>query len=448
MENPHAEAAPKRNIDPEQLARQLSARFGGDQVVLATGDRVRVADETTRVLVFPRNLVELGEVLHLAASERWRVVPMGTGTWLEMGNRATEAHVFVSTVRMDRVLEYEPADLTATVEAGCTLAGFNEGAALNRQFIPLDPFGDARSTLGAIVASASYGPFRCAFGTPRDWVIGMRVAHSDGRITKAGGKVVKNVAGYDLCKLYTGSFGTLGIIGEISFKLRALPSSERTVVCTANERGELCELAGRISTSDLQPAAMELFSPRALGVGGLMHEGHALALRFLDEPEAIVAQEQDLARVSPGLRRFAIDESSASEFWTAYRENETAPHWAWILRVSVLPSDVESMISEVERLMPPATVCVHAANGLIRLFAEAGWLEGLKTAQRPRRVAELRHAVQARGGQMVIVRAPDGIKSQLDVWGDVGPNARLMRELKAKFDPLAQLNPGRFVAGI
>ena len=142
MENPHAEAAPKRNIDPEQLARQLSARFGGDQVVLATGDRVRVADETTRVIVFPRNLVELGEVLRLAASERWRVVPTGAGTWLEMGNRATEAHVFVSSVRMDRVLEYEPADLTATVEAGCTLASFNAGAALNRQFIPLDPFGD------------------------------------------------------------------------------------------------------------------------------------------------------------------------------------------------------------------------------------------------------------------------------------------------------------------
>jgi glycolate oxidase FAD binding subunit len=373
---------------------------------------------------------------------------MGAGTWLEMGNRATEAHLFVSTARMDRVLEYEPADLTATVEAGCTLAAFNERAAVNRQFIPLDPFGDARSTLGAIVASASYGPFRCSFGTPRDWVIGMRVAHSDGRITKAGGKVVKNVAGYDLCKLYTGSFGTLGVIGEMSFKLRALPSSERTVVCVANELGDLCALAGRISTSDLQPAAMELFSPRSPGLGDLINEVYALALRFLDEPEAIDAQEQDLARVSLGVRRFALNESSASEFWSAYRENETAPHWAWMLRLSVLPSDVATMIAEVKRLMPAATLCVHASNGVIRVLADAGWLGGLKTAQRPRKVAELRHAVQGRGGQMLIVRAPDDIKSQLDVWGDVGPNARLMRELKVKFDPQAQLNPGRFVAGI
>jgi len=448
MENPHAEAAPKRNVYPEQVARQLSVRFGNDRVVLATGDRVRVADETTRVIVFPRNLAELADVLSLAASERWRVVPMGAGTWLEMGNRATEAHLFVSTVRMDRVLEYEPADLTATVEAGCTLAAFNERAAENRQFIPLDPFGDARSTLGAIVASASYGPLRCAFGAPRDWVIGMRVAHSDGRVTKAGGKVVKNVAGYDLCKLYTGSFGTLGIIGEMSFKLRALPSSERTVVCAANEPGDLCALAGRISSSDLQPATMELFSPRAIGLGGLIDEAYALALRFLDEPEAIDAQEQDLSQVSLGVRYFGLSESSASEFWAAYRENETAPHWAWSLRLSVLPSDVASMIADVERLMPAATLCVHASNGVIRVLAEAGWLDGLKTAQRPRRVAELRHAAQARGGQMLIVCAPEDIKSMLDVWGEVGPNARLMRELKAKFDPQSQLNPGRFVAGI
>lgn len=448
MENPGPEASPQRNITSEQVADSLKARFGSDRVALARDDQVRVAAQQTRVMVFPEDLQELAEVLRFAASERWRVIPMGAGTWLEMGNLATEAHLFVSTARMNRVLEYEPADLTATVEAGCTLAAFNATAALNRQSIPLDPFGDDRSTLGAIVATASYGPLRCAYGTPRDWVIGMRLAHASGEITKAGGKVVKNVAGYDLCKLYTGSFGTLGVLGELSFKLRALPPSARTVVCAGNDIGALCALSARVIDSDLQPAALELFSPRAIGCDGLIEESYALVLCFIDELEAIDSQEEQLVRISDGAFKLRLSEAEASELWRTYRENEVASTWAWSLRVSMLPSDLEAVIHEIEQLVPSGVLCIHAANGVIRVFAETAILDGLKTAQRPRKVAELRQAVQARGGQLVILRAPDEIRARLDVWGEVGPTARLMRELKTRFDPQAQLNPGRFVAGI
>ncbi len=446
MDNPSSE--PMRHISAEQVAHDMSVRFGTGRVTLAPQTGVKLTAEAMRAIVFPESIVELSEMLTCASTERWRVVPMGAGTWLEMGNPATEAHLFVSTARMTRILEYEPADLTATVEAGCTLASFNSGSRQNRQFIPLDPFGHEDQTLGAIVATGSYGPLRCGFGTPRDWVIGMRIAHADGKITKAGGKVVKNVAGYDLCKLYTGSFGTLGVIGELSFKLRALPSSERTVVCGSNVIGDLCALTGRIVDSDLQPSAMEIFSPAAIGLADVIEGSYAIALRFLDEPETLDSEEQYLAHLTGDLKRWTLGEADAAALWSAHKLSETAAKWIWSLRVSVLPTDVPEVIAEIQLLMPSSVLSVHAANGVIRVFDETAALEQLKTAQRPRKVAELRRSVQSRGGQLVILRAPEAIMERLDVWGEVGQTGRLMRELKAKFDPQALLNPGRFVAGI
>lgn len=442
MNMPNREAAPRQDVAPDRIIRALESAIPGDRIIQssAIGAPVTVA---------PRDVNELAEVLRLASGERWRVIPCGAGTWLEMGNRPVEAHLHVSTAHMNRIIEYEPADLTATVEAGCTLADFNSVAFEHRQFIPLDPFGDARMTLGAVAATASAGTLRAGFGTPRDWIIGMRVVHADGRVTKAGGKVVKNVAGYDLCKLYTGSFGTLGVIAELSFKLRARPSEDRTILCEADDASTLGATVKRIPDSDLQPAAVEMFSPRAIGLEHISDANCVLALRFLAEPEAVKSQLVDLASIADAARLHEPHDDEAMEMQRLYRANETAAHWGYSLRISVLPADLGAMLADLERILPRAgAVCAHAANGIIRVFADAAWLDGLKTAQRPRRLAELRAAAQSRGGQMVIIRAPDEIRAHLDVWGEVGDASRWMREIKEKFDPQAILNPGRFVAGI
>lgn len=443
MDMPNPEAAPRQDVAPDEIIRALETIVARDRIVPVS------SDGEASVSVSPSDTNELAEILRLASIERWRVIPCGAGTWLEMGNRGLAAHLSVSTAQMNRIIEYEPADLTATVEAGCTLEGFNAQAAAHRQFIPLDPFGDESMTLGAVVATASAGPLRAGFGTPRDWVIGMRVAHADGRVTKAGGKVVKNVAGYDLCKLYTGSYGTLGVIAELSFKLRAYPSAERTILCEAEDQAALCALSARMFDTDLQPAAVELFAPGAIGLAEITKAPFVLALRFLAEPEAIESEQRDLTALAATTTIRALKDDEAGEMWRRYRVNETAPGWAYSLRLGVRPADLAPMLAELDGLMPPAgAVCAHAASGVIRVHADAGWLDGLKTAQRPRRLAELRATVQARGGQMVLLRAPDQIKAQLDVWGEVGPTSRWMREIKEKFDPQAILNPGRFVAGI
>ena len=259
MNNLRAEVTTKEK-SPEVIHQKLTESFGANRALLAIGGHYRVAGEPTRAIALPHSVKEMSEMLSFAMSEGLTVIPAGAGTWLDMGNPPVRANLILSTAQMNRVLEYEPADLTATVEAGCTLYGFNQQASAHRQWIPLDPFSnDEGATLGAIVATASSGPMRSAFGTPRDWVIGMQVVHAYGLTTRAGGKVVKNVAGYDLCKLYTGSFGSLGIITELSFKLRALPPVERTIIFSAGTVIDICDLVARIRASDVQPTAMELF---------------------------------------------------------------------------------------------------------------------------------------------------------------------------------------------
>ena len=445
METSSAEAI--AYIAPEQVAYRLTQAFGAARAQHAIGNHYRVSEEDARVIAYPQSIEELSEMLKFAAAEGWRIVPAGAGTWLEMGNHIAQFHLIVSTAQMNRVLEYEPADLTCTVEAGVALRAFNEQAAEHKQFIPLDPFGDARGTLGATVATASAGPLRCHYGTPRDWLIGARVVHVDGTITKAGGKVVKNVAGYDLCKLYAGSYGTLAVLAELSFKMRALPAAEKTLVFYADGFAALTALSELIMDSDLQPAAWELLSPQT-GLP-LEAEKYALVLRFWNE-EAETAEWQlsEAARLGGALQHAVLSAADSAEFWRAYHASETADEWTFSLRVTALPADVGATLADVQRLMPAAVVRTHAANGVVRIHGGDDLLDELRSRFRYKLLVELREAAQARGGQMVIVRAPFELKNQLDVWGDVGANAGLLRGIKEQYDPQHRLNYGRFVAGI
>jgi glycolate oxidase FAD binding subunit len=448
MEKSQYETARGRAISSDKIIYRLREMFGEERAELASGDNFRVDDERERAVAFPRDIEELSEMMRLASGEGWSVIPAGAGTWLEMGARPERFDLIVSTAKMNRSLEYEPADLTATVEAGVRLAAFNRTAAEDRQFIPLDPFGDERSTIGGVIATASGGPLRCAYGTPRDWLIGVAVVHADGHITRAGGKVVKNVAGYDLCKLYAGSFGTLAVIAEASFKLRALPPGEKTVIFYSRDVEPLCAMAARISDSDVQPAAMELISPYGETPALIDAEHFALVLRFLNEPETIEWEIEEAERLGSGFRHTTLSEVDSGEFWRAYHESETSSRAEFVIKLSGLPAELNAIIADVNSALPPARLRAHAANGVVRLHGDARWLEGFKTDERLRMLAEIRRLAQARGAQTLILRAPDEIKSQIDVWGETGPTAGLMRALKEKFDPQRLLNPGRFVAGI
>ncbi|HKU72472.1 MAG TPA: FAD-binding protein [Pyrinomonadaceae bacterium] len=250
-------------IEAPQLPDATALRYRPDPTTtLASqiGDAY-VSSHNGIVSVAPANAEEISEILKLASHEGWGVLPAGNMLWLARENKT--AKLIVNTSRLNRIIEHEPADLVAIAQAGVTLTDFNAKLAENGQWLPLDPPDDGRATLGGVVATGIGGPQQFGYGRPRGSVIGMKVVLADGSQIKAGGRVVKNVAGYDLCKLFTGSYGSLGIITELNFKLRPLPAREATVIAT----GAIDDLrtgARAVLQARLFPVAVEILSGRLL----------------------------------------------------------------------------------------------------------------------------------------------------------------------------------------
>jgi glycolate oxidase subunit GlcD len=238
------EVSTPAEFNPDR-ARNLLARIVGEQ---------NVSLNDGALIITPASAEEISETLKLASSERWTVMPVGGMRWIK-----PTANLIVSTLRLNHVIEHEPADLIAVAQAGVTLKDFNSTLAENGQWLPLDPPDDGRATLGGVVATGIGGPQQFGYGRPRGSVIGMKVVLADGSQIKAGGRVVKNVAGYDLCKLFTGSYGTLGIITELNFKLRPRPAREATVISSGGTDGLRAVLEAR-----LFPVAAEIVSGRLL----------------------------------------------------------------------------------------------------------------------------------------------------------------------------------------
>jgi FAD/FMN-containing dehydrogenase len=228
-----------------------------DSLAQIVGD-AHVVSQNETVIVTPASTEEISEIMKLASSARLTVLPAGGMTWLK-----STANLIVSTRRLNRIIEHEPADLIAVAQAGVTLTDFNAKLAENGQWLPLDPPDDGRATLGGVVATGIGGPQQFGYGRPRGSVIGMKVVLADGSMIKAGGRVVKNVAGYDLCKLFTGSYGSLGIITELNFKLRPRPAREATVIAKGTVE-DLRAGARAIVEARLFPVAVEIVSGRLL----------------------------------------------------------------------------------------------------------------------------------------------------------------------------------------
>src|SRR5262249_21303716 len=243
-----------------------------------------------------------------------------------------------------------------------------------------------------------------------DWLIGITVVQADGRVTRAGGKVVKNVAGYDFWKLYAGGFGTLAVSAAASVKLRAPPPPRETNRFFFPHGGSPLSVVAGLGDSDIQPTVMELISPYSEAALPINTKHFALALGFLNEPETVDSQVKEAARLGSGFTHSLLGEDDANALWKAYHESETSPHTEFILRLSVSPNDLSALIADINRTLPQAHLRAHAANGVVRLHGDALWLDRLKTRERPRKLAEMRRRVQERGGQMLILRAPDEIK--------------------------------------
>lgn len=394
-------------------------------------------------------------ILALARANRAAVVPRGSGTRDRAGNPLDRADIVLETTALDRVVEYNPADLTVTVQAGMRLAELQRVLGEEGQWLSVDPPGAERMTVGGWVASAAAGPRRLAYGAPRDLVLGLRVVLTAGHVIRTGGRVVKNVAGYDLTRLFTGSMGTLGVITEVSMKVRPVPEARRTLAYGFGEPEAARRFARAVVQSELLPAALEVFCPGA--AEAVRAPGPWAAAVLLEETRAAIAYQTErlhaLAREAGARHDHRTDDGEAAAFWK--RLSRLWEEAAVAARVQVPPAAAVDVLARATTLvhslgLPEALALqgtAGAGTGTVRLL-----LSGTVTEETLGPLAAWANALAAAAreheGSLVVEAAPAGLKSRIQVWGPPGPAHGLMVGIKERFDPERVLNPGRFVGGI
>lgn len=422
-----------------ELAGSIQSVVGDEHIVIEPS--LRIDDLRPVLLARPGSAEEVAECLSICARLDAAVIPAGLMTWLECGNPVRRADLVLSLERMNRIIEYSPPDLTATVEAGLTLSEFNAAAKRERQWLPSDPPGFTTASLGAIAACGSNGALRAAFGTPRDYIIGLKLAHADGTLSKSGGRVVKNVAGYDMNKLYVGSFGTLALLTELTFKLRPLPECVTTLMITSKNRGSLVQLAKRILASELQPASIFLTRRLSEPAPDLFTGDDALLIRFVESEAAVKHQADWITRsIDGGHELMTLDEASDDRVWELVADLDQKARNA--CKISLPVSSVSTLFERWLKAVAGCIATADLATGIIRIVFDAEEEPAIDL------IGRLRAEASSVSGALFIERAPATVRRQADAWGEVGATESLMRSMKEKFDPGSLLNPGRFVAGI
>jgi glycolate oxidase FAD binding subunit len=384
-------------------------------------------------------------------------VPWGGGTATAVGTPTAPVRsgIVLGLARLNRLVEHEPGDLTATAEAGMTVSAFQAALRARGQWLSLDPPDADRATLGGVMAANASGPRRHLYGTARDLVIGMTVITAEGAVVRAGGKVVKNVAGYDLPKLFVGSYGTLGIMVDVTVKLRPLPEDER-LVCVRFERLKDGAVAARaVMASDLIPNALELLDADAARAIELRATtgGAALVVGFDGLREQVDWQCAELAALATPLGGAEVQPLPA-QTWGRLAHAAAAAFGgtpAAVMRLSVLPTQVGDVMEQAAvaaRARGLLCACsAHAGVGVVQaaLFSARERQELTPVAAT---LADWRGIARGGNGHAVLEWAPLAVKSELPVWDDAGAAGRIMQRIKAQLDPRNILNPGRFVAGI
>ena len=400
-----------------------------------------IAGQAPVTLLTPRTAEEVAAALKTADDARQAVVPWGAGTKQSWGNPPRRYDVALDLTALTRIVEYEPADLVVTAEAGITLAALQERLRASGQFLPLDPPFQDRATLGGTIAANASGPSRLLFGTARDFVLGLRVATPQGELVKSGGRVVKNVVGYDLNKLHVGGFGTAGVIVEVTLKVQPLAGAESSVRATFAELGAASALAARVSRSNLFPRAVALtrhFSATRWNVVVWCSGAAATVERQVRD----VTEWAGEAGAAEAVRRDGAEHATLWRHLSDFAREDAGPGLG-CLKLSCLPSQLPALLARVPT--EQAGVVAHAGNGV----AYVGLSD--PSADTVRRLAATTHEL---GGNAVLENAPDALKRELDSWDPAGLASRgrtdltLMRTIKQQFDPNGTLNPGRFVAGI
>jgi len=378
---------------------------------------MHVGFKGSAVTVAPANTDEVAAILRLAQENHLSVVPYGGGTKQAWGY-SVEPALLLEMHRLNMLREHTWQDMTCTVEAGCTWSGLQFRLAQHGQYVAVDPLWPDRATVGGIVATNDSGALRLRYGGLRDLIIGMTIVLSDGTVAHTGGKVVKNVAGYDLHKLMIGAFGTLGVITSVNFRLHAMPQCAQSFTVSAPAADPLGRLMLTLLHAQVSTVAIQLRGTAS---------GFALDIQLASLAEVLHTQEAALETMA--LSEGLSVQSTPDEVWNARQEQ-----WSQdlVCKATMLPSDV-ARFAECVRGMGGQSV-TQATGTMIAAFPAAGHLP------------QLRHDLESASGSLTVLKQPE--EASLDCWGTLPDSFPLMREVKRRFDPERILSPGRFLGKI
>ncbi len=438
------------------ISPRLSNILGPDAVVDAAQlPDYAIGSFVPTVAVRPADADGVAEVMSWAHRAGVAVFPFGGRTLSETGNPPARPGIALDLTGLNRVVDFQPSDLTVSVQAGVTLDQLNEVLAQDGKHVPIAaPLSD-RATVGGTLATGISGPLRSAYGLPRDWLIGISVVGADGTQTKAGGKVVKNVTGYDLNRLYTGSLGTLAVITEATFKLAPAPTDWAVIVAAFDEIDDAGSAAQELQAQYYAPLGLHVLTGEAAqrlatSVGGraftvAIQGGRPASMKRRVEDTvglwAPVAETVHVARgdEADGLIRALTDLPV---------DSNSSP--SVCVRINTRPSALREILAFADASQandPPPSVVADVGFGGGRLL----WWDDLGAAD-PEEVATRLRGIQAAaadlGGGAIVERCPDDVKAHIDVWGAESSGMQIMRRLKRQFDPQNILNPGRFVGGL
>jgi glycolate oxidase FAD binding subunit len=400
-------------------------------------------------IIQAQSVAEVSDLVRRAAGQGSALYPVGGQTMLDYGLPPAQPGRAVSLCHLDKVIDYPARDMTVTVQAGLTLAKLQKLLATENQRLPIDVPQAEQATLGGVLATNVSGPRRYGFGTLRDYVIGISVVNDEGHEIKAGGRVVKNVAGYDLCKLFIGSLGTLGILTQVTLKLKPRPEEQALVLvsCQTERLGPLLE---QLHGSRTRPVCIDLLNEAAIRQlnqqSHLLPDAPWLAILGLENiRDAVSWQIQQLIReLGTGASLEARLSYTTESLWQALTE---FPGWreaSLTFKANLRPSATAAFVQQVSEVSEELLLQAHAGNGIVIGHAPPGLT--LERAQAMlKRLLELAKAAQ---GNVVVLRCPAAWKKALPIWGNPRGDFWFMRTIKERLDPRRLFNPGRFVDGM
>ena len=389
-------------------------------------------------VAIPATVEDLAIIIKAASKQSWSLLPCGNGSKLDWGGLAKKVDLVVSTQKCDRIIDYAVDDLTITVEAGIKLADLQNKLKTHNQFLPIDPAFADTATIGGILATADTGSLRHRYGGIRDLVLGISFIRGDGEIAKAGGKVVKNVAGYDLMKLFIGSYGTLGVISQVTFRTYPIPQASQTIAITG-EAQPIAQAIRLLKNSGLTPTAFDLITP-AVAQKLDISQQITLLVRFQTIPESIKEQIVQLTTMLDGLTleiatyQGVIQQQLWHRLVNLVRTPQTTD--ASICKLGIVPTAAVELLEILEQSEFTSYGIIHLGSGL-------GILQ--LAATKAKTIVNTRAFCHNNSGFLTILSAPQAIKQEVDIWGYSGNALEMMNTIRQKFDPQQIFNRDRFL---